>query len=206
MSSSSLSSLTAPSTSQSRSVAPPGSEPDRFVSASPLVMAAICSDGICLLATHSSPAYEPLQIGVVEVTEQDAKTATSTRQRDSGVNAHDDEGRPSDGASNTVVNSKEDRTSQYQDLPSLYRGPTRIAWIDDTRGGVCCVTSGWRTDCAMLISKCRSLVMSERSRYGMVDRSTGYFVASAASMWLAHGVFSDSVSVLVRDRRDSFHC
>lgn len=146
-------------------------EMDKFVLASPLVIAAVYKDGIVVVATHTSHLYEPLLV----------EGATSTMDKE-------------DGDSNNVL----------QDLPSSYKGPTRIEPIitrstNDCNSTMLLSTAGWKIDCMELVEKCRSIVQSQQTRYGISKQilssmdELGGMISSMLSHWLANCYVSESV-------------
>jgi len=162
-------------------------QPDRFVSASPLVVGAVCNDGVALLCLHTASESEPL---LFELDDDDGE---ETLKDDGGM---EDE--------------KVDQATKFPlDLPSSHRGPFRIEPIDDR--GTAIAAAGWRTDCASLANRCRSIASSEAELYGSGEgigiggsgRSVeereernedwGRVLAERASHWMAQCAYSQGV-------------
>jgi hypothetical protein len=151
-----------------------GLKPDPFVMAAPLVVAAVCKDGVAIVATHTASSEEPLLMddtivedSVENVTVEDSATS----------NANDSTQAP-----------------LPLDLPLSFRGPFRIQTIDGF--GTTLAFAGWRTDGETLASRCRSLASSELDRFGEPTNGVEYgrFLAEEASSWMARCAVSESVS------------
>lgn len=147
---------------------------DVFVRASPLSLAAVCSDGIILVAFHTAAAMEPLLI--------DAEEQTNC------INESD--------STNTVTeNLSEDDLSKhlscFRGLPTTGSAPHRIQQLDDN--GTCLLCSGWRADGEALANKCRSLLRRDFTKYG---ETNALALAADTSTWLANCAFSDSLRAL----------
>jgi hypothetical protein len=164
--------------------------PDRFVSAAPLIIAAVCSDGVAILATHTAFSDEPLILDDDEAHENSTTTATTNNLGDVKMMSNET-------VSNTTI------TRMPRDLPRSYRGPFRINLIDGY--GTSLVCAGWRADGEMLAQACRSLASSELAVFGEPSFRTceyGHYIASEASLWMAQCAVSESVSFRVRRSRD----
>jgi hypothetical protein len=162
--------------------------PDRFVSAAPLIIAAVCSDGVAILATHTEFSDEPL------ILDDDEAHDNSTTTTD---NSEEVETISNETVSNTTI------TRMPRDLPRSYRGPFRINLIDGY--GTSLVCAGWRADGEMLAQACRSLASSELAVFGEPSFRTceyGHYIASEASLWMAQCAVSESVSFCLRRSRD----
>ena len=149
---------------------------DPFVAAAPLIVAAVCSDGIAIVATHTAFSNEPLILdeGATNATNE---TATSDASSDIDGNAN---------ATNT--------DHIPRDLPRSYRGPFRINAVDGF--GSCVVSAGWRADGEVIASYCRALASEELSIYGkpsFINCDYGNFIASEASLFMAQCASSESV-------------
>mmetsp|Transcript_15456 Transcript_15456/g.22796 ORF Transcript_15456/g.22796 Transcript_15456/m.22796 type:complete len:303 (+) Transcript_15456:57-965(+) len=156
----------------------------KFVSASPLSVAAVCSDGIAILAAHTAPLYEPLLVKT---------TKANDNVRSDGSSPESDETIEKEMSST----DGQEKNEMHLDLPSDYRGPTRIELIDELGTSIVC--AGWRTDCSSLAAKCQSIVSAEADRYGSGVSSiedNGRFLAQSASLWMSNCAFSDSVRSL----------
>ena len=138
-----------------------GSSPDPFVAASPLIIAAVCSDGVAMVATHTVFADEPLMLCDDE--EEDNDTSQQTSEESSSSNS----------------------TSYPKDLPKNYRGPLRIYPIDNH--GTALLSAGWRTDGQRLAEYCRSMAGSEHLAFGPHTSAEAYgtVVASEVSYYMA---------------------
>ena len=146
-----------------------GVAPDPFVAASPLIVAAVCSDGVVLIALHTAFATEPLLLDPDEQQEDNKKEETSS----------DDD--------------KNQTSSILGDLPKGYRGPFRIHSIDAFGTGL--VTAGWRADGQILAQYCRTVASDELDVFGSPRTGSDYgtSLASEASLWMAHCAVSDKV-------------
>ena len=163
-------------TVKSSSAAPPDNNkkllnaPNRFVSAAPLVIAAVCEDGVALVAFHLTTADNSL---LFEETKQ----------------------------SNT-------EEPHIRDLSDRHLGALRIMPLDDEGTALVCV--GWRTDCNIFASQCRSIAARERDQYGtriLLDGesietrrirsfSFGHFLANEAFKWMAQCHYSENVRIV----------
>lgn len=146
-----------------------GTEPDPFVHAAPLVVAAACADGVVVVAAHTPDAEEPLLY---------------YRPKPGGGEGEDEE--------------EEDPFLYFDDLPSDYGGPFRIHVLDHRRRDdaasrtLVLVCTGWRADCETLASLGRALSIAETSRYGGGSPSTGGAAATTVasdSEIRQHGAF-----------------
>ena len=155
---------------------------DRFVSAAPLIVAAVCSDGVALIATHSAKDDEPLLL----------------------LDDDDEDNEVGDGdlmeKSNSTLNATNGNNMTLQqpfpkDLPKRFRGPFRIHSLD--RFGSCLVCAGWRADGEILADYCRSLAASEVTAFGepQYGPEYGQYLAAEASLWMARCAVSDEVRV-----------
>ena len=172
--------------------------PNRFVSASPLAVAAVCREGVVMAALHTSPALEPLLVHV-----DDVALVPGEEQRDTtSEDGRDGEDSEEDIDATLGTRSKQKRVV-VKDLPRSYRGPFRVASIDAY--GTSLLSAGWRSDCHSLSAKCRSLAAEEAASYmhgdlGSVstvaappkeDYAAG--LASDASLWLAKCAMSGGI-------------
>ena len=119
--------------------------PNRFAALSPPTVAAVCRDGVVLVAVHSGPALEPLLVPAARADSEEQGEASS--EQDTG----DDSGTAAGAA--------------LEDLPGTYRGPFRVSPIDGH--GTTLLSVGWRADCVALAAKCRSLAAEEAATYGL---------------------------------------
>ena len=135
---------TASSRPDTASSLPAHCRPNRFAALSPPAVAAVCRDGVVLVAVHSGPALEPLLVPAARAGSEEQSEATS--EEDAG----DDSGT---------------KASALEDLPATYRGPFRVSPIDGH--GTTLLSVGWRADCAAQAAKCRSLAAEEAATYGL---------------------------------------
>ena len=152
-----------------------GVTPDPFVSAAPLIVAAVCSDGVVLVAVHTAFANEPLLL----YDEKDDTVISTT---------FGDDNEKSNQTTTTTTSS-----TTLRDLPKGYRGPFRIHSVDGFGTGlVCC---GWRADSNMLTQFCRSVASEEFDTFGAprpnIDH--GNYLASEVSLWMANCAVSERV-------------
>lgn len=172
------------------------SQPDRFVSASPLALAAVCRDGVAILATHTAAAQEPLLLEE----SHDRASVTETETCQSELDAEDNKSNAPAQQSSASARGMDDmcRSPLLQDIPLGHRGPFRIDSIDGS--GTTLVCAGWRTDCAALAARCRSVAASEIARYGATDVGKGIdygrHLAKSVASWMAQCSFSDNVRPL----------
>jgi 20S proteasome alpha/beta subunit len=142
-----------------------GMGPDPFVAAAPLVVAAVCSDGVVLAALHTIFSNEPLLLV--------------------GDDDEDD-----DADHNTTLSMN---ATRIRDLPKGYRGSFRIHSIDGFGTGLIC--AGWRADARILADVCRSLAGEELDVYGTPPlaggEQYGEMLASQAAVWMAEYASSD---------------
>lgn len=148
-----------------------GTKPDKFVASAPLIVAAVCKDGVALIATHTSSLTEPLLMDESWDGKVDEHGATEST---AGM---DDESPLSDTL--TSLNKLP------KDIPLSFRGPFRIQSIDGVGSTLVC--AGWRTDGEQLAEKFRSLAMTESSQFGepIYAHEYGRHLAQEASAWMA---------------------
>lgn len=151
-----------------------GLKPNHFVMAAPLVVAAVCKDGVAIVATHTASSKEPLLMDETFI-ENAVENFT---------------------AEDSFMSNSSESTQNAPlplDLPLSFRGPFRIQTIDGFGTTLAC--AGWRTDGEMLASKCRSLAASELDRFGEPTNGFEYgrFLAEEASSWMAQCAVSDNV-------------
>ena len=149
---------------------------DPFVAAAPLIVAAVCNDGIAIVATHAAFSSEPLIL-------------------DDGVSRESNE----TTTMNTVANNSNATSGSFpQDLPRSYRGPFRINCIDGF--GTCLICAGWRADGEVMVNYCRAVASEELAIYGKPSFHNceyGNFIASEASLFMAQCAVSESVSISI---------
>mmetsp|Transcript_63 Transcript_63/g.130 ORF Transcript_63/g.130 Transcript_63/m.130 type:complete len:313 (-) Transcript_63:4231-5169(-) len=162
-------------------------QPDKFVSVAPLVVGAVCQDGVALVAHHvleQFPDEEETQAHSEEII-HDEKDDTSL-SAESNIDNKDN----GEGVNDITIHQK------TTGLPSYHRGPYRINPIDGF--GTTLVCAGWRTDTIKLASKCRSLAATEVDRYGTPSNLRQYarFLSNEAAFWMAQCHASDGVRAL----------
>jgi len=168
--------------------APPLPLPDRFVSAGPLSVAAVCRDGVVLAAYHPGPADEPLLLPPEEAA-PDSDGHVNNNGNDNG------NGGGGGGSGNLAV----------PDLPRKARGPHRIAEVDGR--GTALLAVGWRADGTMLADRCRAVAAEEAADYawggddegnggGGGDNGYAAALAADASLWLARRASSAGVRTM----------
>jgi hypothetical protein len=156
-------------------------EMDRFVLASPLVVAAKYKDGIVVIATHTSHLYEPL---VLE--ELDTNT----------INSQD-----------VVQASPQVLPNNYKGPTRIELINTRSTNNNDCGSTMLLCAAGWKIDCMELVEKCRAIVAAQQSRYGIhkqIVSSThelGSMISSMLSHWLANCYVSETVRKIQHPRR-----
>lgn len=150
---------------------PPGLSLNKFVSAAPLIVAAVCSDGVAMIAAHTSADEEPLLY----------HDCYQPQQR-----ADDD--------SETIAT--EQSLLSVNDLPETYGGPFRVHAIDAC--GTTLLCAGWRADCEIVAQKCRAIAQSETARFGpQISRLLYYYghvLATELSFYMAQCAVSERVS------------
>lgn len=156
---------------------------DPYVKASPLSVAAVCSDGIALLALH----YESDD----DCSERDEEklmiaddVESSTNESNSVVNASDSNGMASNERYN-IKSPVSHKKPVFRDLPISTRGPLRIEQVYDQQHfstqtqtskqaqsivkplppPMALLTAGWRTDGMTLANAARELIAEERMLY-----------------------------------------
>ena len=147
-----------------------GITPDTFVQAAPLMVAAVCRDGVVILAAHTSADDEPLLYHCYSSEEQEED----------------------------IASSKNESSSLFQDLPRKYGGPFRIQPVDAF--GTALVCTGWRADCEHLISRCRTLATTEVNRFGKPSSNHMYgrYLATELSFHMAQYAVSERVRALLK--------
>ena len=177
-----------------------GSPVDPFVSSAPLIVATECSDGIALLALHTSFAEQPLLLdtdempsldGMADVThhddddDDDANHHNKTSLEDTNAAAQN-----TTNTTRTTTTTTTPATVDLQDIPRSYRGPFRIHLIDGV--GTTMVCAGWRSHTQMMVDYCRDLAKEELQIYGPPPMSLthcqeyGNYLAQQTSLWLAY--------------------
>ena len=159
----------------------PGALPDPFVAASPLIVAAVCSDGVAMVATHTVSSKENL-----------LRDYRSDENRANDINDDDPEKERGDGKPTTAA-------SGLKDIPRDHGGPYRIQKID--RCGTHLLSAGWRADCDLLTAKVRSIASRETSIFGPPKWGLpfGRHLAQETSLWMAQCAVSDAVSSTTSD-------
>lgn len=168
-------SLSSSTTASSKPGATPG-KLDPFVTSAPLIVGAVCSDGVALLALHTSFADEPLLLDADETrqeSDEDAKE-TSAAQVDRNL------------TNTTSFNA----TISITDVPRSYRGPFRVHVIDGFGTGMVC--AGWRSHGQLMVDYCRDLAKEELQVFGPPRMTTTYcqeygrYLAQQTSAWMAY--------------------
>jgi hypothetical protein len=132
-----------------------GVAPDRFVAAAPLIVAAVCSDGVAVVATHTAFRDEPLLLDVL-----DNATVISNA---TGGNI----------------------TEIPKDLPKSFRGPFRIHTIDGFGTCMVCAgwraDGQVLVDYCRSVASSEVSVFGEPT----AGAEYGRYIASDASLWMA---------------------
>lgn len=152
-----------------------GTRPDPFVAASPLLVAAVCADGIAMVATHTVSATERLL-------------------RSDGWM---DETNNNSGDKNT---DQQPQTGPYKDLlVESGGGPYRIQSIGGSSSCHALLAAGWRADCDLLTAKVRSLWSKETAVYGPSKWGLPLArqLADEASWWMTQCAASESVRIVL---------
>jgi hypothetical protein len=133
-----------------------GVAPDRFVAAAPLIVAAVCSDGVAVVATHTAFRNEPLLL-------DDALDNTTVISNATGGNI----------------------TEIPKDLPKSFRGPFRIHAIDGFGTCLVCAgwrADGQAlVDYCRSVASSEVSVFGEPT----AGAEYGHYIASDASEWMA---------------------
>jgi hypothetical protein len=157
-----------------------GLKPDKFVQASPLIVAAVCRDGVAVITAHTSDQDEPLLYYSHEV--------------ECGQDGEEDEdNKPSQSSKSTTTSQSSELP--YLDLPRDYAGPLRIHAIDAY--GTTMLACGWRSDCDALVARARALAAAQVRRYGPpAAGSISYakYMTSEVSLHMVQCALSDRVS------------
>jgi hypothetical protein len=154
---------------------------DRFVLASPLVVAAKYEDGIVVIATHTSHLYEPLLLEVVDTNTIDSQEVVQTFPQ-------------------VLPNN-------YKGPARIELIITRPTNNNDCSSTMLLCAAGWKIDCMELVEKCRAIVAAQQSRYGIhkqIVSSThelGRMISSMLSHWLANCYVSESVRKIQHPHR-----
>lgn len=158
-----------------------GTKPDKFVASAPLIVAAVCKDGVAIVATHTAPLSEPLLM-------DEANSNQDENENENNEATNDNDSTDDDSSSSRTTNLP-------RDIPLSFRGPFRIQSVDGL--GTTCSCAGWRTDGEQLASAFRSLATLEADRFGAPIHAIeyGHFLAEEASTWMAHCAVSSSVSI-----------
>lgn len=155
-----------------------GTKPDKFVASAPLIVAAVCQNGVVIIATHTSVLTEPLLM-------EESQDGNDTQEQGAAP------------ISESSDNSNDDDTSSItklpKDVPLSFRGPFRIQSIDGFGSTLVC--AGWRTDGEHLAEKFRSLATAEANQFGEPSNAHEYgrFLAEEASTWMAKCAVYESV-------------
>jgi hypothetical protein len=156
----------------------------QFVSAAPLIVAAVCRDGVAVVAAHTSTEDEPL---LYHSTLQDHTTNINT--------IDESENKDSDLIDEHSVQAR--GNVNVKDLPLDYGGPFRIHPIDSF--GTTLVGAGWRADCEILASRCRSIAASQLASMGPPAQGSlyGRLVSTDLSMYMSQCAVSERVSLSI---------
>lgn len=145
---------------------------DPFVTSAPLIVAAICSDGVALLALHIAFQEEPLLLDTDDVDDiEEERITNSSEDHNAAISLN-----------NTTV--------QIKDMPRSYRGPFRIYSIDGFGTGM--VYAGWRSHGQLVADYCRDLAKEELQVYGPPRmtltscKEYGHYLAFQTSAWMAY--------------------
>ena len=139
-----------------------------YIQASPLSVAAVCSDGIALLSFHSNVDVE---------SNNGDESSSSSNKSDSDVN--DDALAETTTDNDNNILSKTHQLQLFQDLPLSTRGPLRIEPLYEHHQissssslqqqsippPMAILTAGWRTDSLTLADAGRELCMEEVRLY-----------------------------------------
>lgn len=145
---------------------------DPCIAASPLVIGAVSSEGVVLIALHTSFASEPLLFDADEMLNGDNENATT----DIDPN----------GTNETPI-------EPIGDVPMSYRGPFRIYAVDGFGTGLIC--AGWRAHGQLIADYCRRLAKEEFDVFGppsgLSTKEYGRYLASETSLWMAYNAVSN---------------
>ena len=154
-----------------------GTIPDPFVAASPLLVAAVCADGIAMVATHTVSAKERLL-------RSDCLMTDNNNKKKNDKEPDKDEG-------------------PFHDLLiESGGGPYRIQSIGSsatTSSSSSChallLAAGWRADCDLLNAKVRSLLSKETAVFGPSKWGLPMArqLAQETSWWMTQCATSESV-------------
>ncbi len=153
---------------------------DPFVTSSPLIVAAVCSDGVALIALHTAFAEEPLLLDAEEVLQMNANNTNASTNTSMSIPT----------SSDTITATSNATTVSIADVPRSYRGPFRIYSIDGFGTGMLCV--GWRSHAQLVADYCRDLATEEFQIYGPPRMTStfcqeyGHFLAQQTSAWMAY--------------------
>ena len=176
-----------------------GIRPDPFVAASPLIAAAVCSDGIAMVAAHTVSTKEKLLRDFqhdyrheVADTKDDTNINTANNNPHS-IQSADTEDNDDTNMSETNVLSENFFTDCWKELQRDHGGPFRIRKID--RFGTHLLTAGWRADCDVLTAKLRSISSKEIAVFGPPKWGLFYgrYLAQEISLWMAQCAVTDGV-------------
>jgi hypothetical protein len=149
-----------------------GLRPDKFVSFAPLVLAAICRDGVALIATHPGAEDEMLMLGDGE-----------------------------DAAANDKEISSEDSSIRIPDLPESYRGPLRVHKIDSVGTALVCAGWRTDCEQLAKLCRTYAAKERERfGDPSGSPLEYGQYLANMASQAMAMYAFSDNVCIICEDQ------
>jgi hypothetical protein len=172
--------------SQSKDLLPLfGTKPDKFVASAPIIVAAVCKDGIVIVATHISSLTEPL---LMDESSDDKDDKQGTNDEATGTDDEDD---------SLLSDTATSLNKLPKDIPLSFKGPFRIQSIDGFGSTLVC--AGWRTDGEQLGEKFRSLAMMESSQFGepFHAHEYGHHLVQEAAAWMAKCAVFENVRLLV---------
>ena len=164
--------------------------PNKYVQSSPPCVAAVCKNGVALLALHSN--IDPQLLPRVQ---------NDNDNNNSNNNSDDNRNDSTDNNMGEREQEKEDDVL-FPDLTLASRNPLRIERLDDK--GSALLTCGWRTDGMSLADVGRDLCRDELVRYGRCESNINKNDSDSNSndgygKWLGWGLVKHLVKYEARD-------
>jgi len=164
------------------------SHPNKFVSSSPLSVAAVCQNGVAFVALHTAHVTnEPLLLCCSTIMKETRKQGRNIERKTDLCEIEN----------KSITKDRGEKKVILQDLPISTRGPLRIEEIDSYGSALLC--AGWRTDGMMLAEKCREMASRELGQFGTLpylDDKYGQFLARELNCYMASCVISGRVRAL----------